>query len=377
MDGHPPVGEPSRPAPAHRQADPRDPRMRPPDPAGTRPKFDPESLRPSSDFRSLPAGGGEAGEPPPAGGESPGAEGPSKRDRAELGEALEPPRACAPVPTKPSGPIGEAPHAPRFQFLLGAFGALGVAAIVLAVSLALAPKPKPEAQWSSWKPTGDVDPATQIAEHVETEYLLSPGHPLVGVSGGPQEIDGQPVALYIRMSGEKPVPLEEQGVFYQLCGTESNCSIPGKPSVQRGLLVRREALELALYTFRYISGASQVVVTFPPPSPSSGKSSHSGHSGSASTAANGLGSSNALEGISPSSHIPSRVLLFRPGDLSPELSRPLGATLSETTPTVATIDSAPESHFVEQLTGPLVYDSTLITQSSSPVLLLQQASIGS
>jgi hypothetical protein len=342
-----------------------DPRTRPPDPAGTRPKFNPEALRPSGDFRALPAGDGEAGERTPQRGES-----------ADAGGALEP-RDSAPLPTKPLRSVGESPHAPRFQFLFGAFGALGVAAIVLAISFAFAPKQKPQAPWSSWKPSGDVDPATQIAEHVAPEYQLSPGHSLVGVSGGPQQIDGQPVALYIRSSGSKPVPLEEQGVFYQLCGSEPNCSIPGKPSGQRGLLVRREALELALYTFRYIGGTSQVVVTFPSAPATSKRSKQGSSSGSSGSSSSELGSSNALEGISSSSHVPSRVLLFRPQDLSVELSRPLDTTLSESAPTVATIDSAPESHFVDQLTSPLVYDSTLISQSSSAVLLLQQASIGS
>lgn len=346
--------------------DRRDPRLRPSDPAGTRPKFDPESLRPSGEFRALPADDGEAGEPPPQRGESVG---------TGAGGALEP-RGCAAVPAKPAGPAVESPHAPRFQFLLGAFGALGVAAIVLAISFAFAPKQEPQAPWSSWKPSGDLDPATQIAEHVAPEYQLTPGHPLVSVSGGPQQIDGQPVALYIRSSGSKPVPLEEQGVFYQLCGSKPDCSIPGKPSDQRGLLVRREALELALYTFRYIGGASQVVVTFPPAPATSKKSKQGGSSSSSGSPSSELGGSNALEGISSSAHVPSRVLLFRPQDLSVELSRPLDATLSESVPTVATVDSAPESHFVEQLTGPLVYDSTLISQSSSAVLLLQQASIG-
>lgn len=328
----------------------RDPRSRPSDPAGTRPKFDPESLHPRGDFRALPAG--------------------------EPQEDLLPePVAAAQAPAVASAKA-QSPHAPRVQFLLGALGALGVAAIAVAVSLALAPKPKPGVPWSSWKPSGDTDPAVQIAEHVAPQYTSSPGHLLVNVSGGPQEIAGQPVALFVRSSGSKPVQLEEQGVFYQLCGAGPNCSIPGKASLQRGLLVRREALELALYTFHYVSGASQVVVTFPPPPPSSTKSAKSSKSSSSSSASSE--SSSALEGASSSSsHIPSRVLLFRPQDLAEELSRPLDATLASSAPTVATMTAAPEASLVNQLTGKLVYDSTLIPQQSTTVLLLQQPSIGS
>jgi hypothetical protein len=60
-----------------------------------------------------------------------------------------------------------------------------------------------------------------------------------------------------------------------------------------------------------------------------------------------------------------------------ELSRPLDATLATTAPTVATVTAAPEAALVNQLTGRLLYDSTLIPQQSTPVLLLQQPSIGS
>lgn len=348
----------------------RDPRSRPSDPAGTRPKFDPESLRPRGDFRELPSGEpsgeDEQGSPPPEG-ERPGI-------RSDAGGRLPEPVAAAQAPAVAT-PQAQSPHAPRVQFLLGALGALGVAAIVVAVSLALAPKPKPGVPWSSWKPSGDTDPAVQIAEHVAPQYTSSPGHLLVNVSGGPQEIAGQPVALFVRSSGSKPVQLEEQGVFYQLCGTGPNCSIPGKASVQRGLLVRREALELALYTFHYVSGASQVVVTFPPPPPSATKSAKGSKPSSSSSSSE---SSSALEGASSSSsHIPSRVLLFRPQDLAEELSRPLDATLASSAPTVATMTAAPEASLVNQLTGKLVYDSTLIPQQSTTVLLLQQPSIGS
>lgn len=280
-------------------------------------------------------------------------------------------------PPAPAGPAPHSPHAPRFQFLFGALGALAVAAVVVAVSLAFAPKAKPGVPWSSWKPSGDTDPAVQIAEHVAPQYTLSSGRPLVNVSGGPQEIAGQPVAVFIRTSGSKPVQLEEQGVFYQLCGTGPNCSIPGKASIQRGLLIKREALELALYTFHYVNSASQVVVTVPPPPPTSTK----GHKSSSSSSSSSPSSSSAaagLEGSSSSSHIPSRVLLFRPEDLAEELSRPLDTILAEAAPSVTTMESAPEAGLVNQLTGRLVYDSTLIPeQQSTPVLLLQQPSIGS
>jgi hypothetical protein len=245
--------------------------------------------------------------------------------------------------------------------MLGAFGALGAAAIALAVGLALAPKSKPGPPWSAWRPSGDVDPAVQIAEHVAPEYLLSPGKPLVSVSGGPQASGGQPVVVALRTSGSAPAALPENGVMYQLCGTGPSGSIPGKPSNARGLLVRREALELALYTFHYVSGASQVIVTYPPLPPSaSAKSSSSAEEAAASCSGQTRG----------------RVLLFRPHDLSEQLSRPLEVTLARAAPSVSTIEHAPEAGLVNTLTGPLLYSFELTVQQSTPVLLLQSPSLG-
>jgi hypothetical protein len=43
-----------------------------------------------------------------------------------------------------------------------------------------------------------------------------------------------------------------------------NCQIDaGKPSKERMLLLRREGLELALYSFRYLKDVKQVVVLIP------------------------------------------------------------------------------------------------------------------
>lgn len=343
----------------------RDPRLRPPDPAGTRPKVDPEALRPTGDYRALPAGG-PTERPPEPGSEQLRAPGSPNGGGERLPEPAH--RAAPPARTGAPG------HAPRFQFLFGAMGALGVAALALAASLALRPAPGPGVPWSAWKPTGSGgDPAQQIAEHVAPEYRLSATRQLVAITGGPQAIGGQPVVVALRNSGSSPTPLPENGVFYQLCGEGPNCSIPGKPSIQRGLLVRREALELALYTFRYVSSASQVIVTFPPPPPTSTPSKPKSASGASTSA-----SSSPSTGSSGfSTQAPNRVLLFRPSDLATELSKPLDATLLGLAPTVSTMSAAPEAHLVDQLTANLLYDSILIPQQqSSAVLLLQPPSIG-
>ena len=52
---------------------------------------------------------------------------------------------------------------------------------------------------------------------------------------------------------------------YILCGLGANCSIKGgKASTARHALLRREALELALYTFKYVPDIDSVSVFLPP-----------------------------------------------------------------------------------------------------------------
>jgi hypothetical protein len=264
-------------------------------------------------------------------------------------------------------PIVQAPHASRFQFLYGVLGALGVAAFVLTVAVLTRPAPKPALAWSQWMPlSSGGDPAVQIADHIAPLYKLSDGHQLVAVTGGPQAIGGQPVVLALRSSGSEPAALPSNGVFYQLCGAGPSCSIPGKASVQRALLVRREALELALYTFRYIDQASQVLVTFPPPRRAGSKPAAAGKS----SLSGSLGASSATAST------PSHVLLFRPGELSGELSKPLDESLSAKVPSIGTMDASPDAPLVDRLTVNTFYDSTLSQQESTLVMLLQAPSLG-
>ena len=108
-------------------------------------------------------------------------------------------------------------------------------------------------------------------------YRLPDGNQLVdviaerpgGVVGRPDDPDPTPRGA--RPEGEDPArPREaapnENTLTFSLCGLGTSCSIAtGKPSVARGTLVRREILELALYTFKYVGGVKQVVAFMPPP----------------------------------------------------------------------------------------------------------------
>lgn len=318
----PPLGE--QPV-AHRA----DPRLRPPDPAGTQPKVDPRSLDSpprlgSGQASFLPAPAGPPPGPAPPGPES---------------QALD-------LPHSPAS--SQRPHAPRFQFLFGALGALGACAVALVVLILSAPKATPGPPWSGWHPIENgVDPAQQIAEHVAPDYQLDNGKQIVQVTGGPPTQNGQPLTLGVSASGQQPARLEGNSVLYRMCGDGVDCSIKeGKASVQRGLLLSREALELALYTFRYVGGVDQVIVTIPPPPPRTAKQA-------------------------ASAKITNHALMLRSQDVAAELGRPLEATLSPIAPRVSQMAHSIDASLVSRLTGTRLYDYVIdeVTQGESVMLL--------
>ncbi len=147
--------------------------------------------------------------------------------------------------------------------------------------------------------------------------------------------------------------------LYNLCGLGPGCAIStGAPSAARLLLLRREALELALYTFKYIGGVDNVLAVLPP-----------GHTGA----------SDSLTPAPPSSKTSSSAsatiemaVLFQRAALQHYLDQPLRLTLPETLPpTVAEMPLAPEAELVSVLTGQTLFQqSTVQTQDGSSVMVL-------
>ncbi len=128
-------------------------------------------------------------------------------------------------------------------------------------------------RWSSWQPEGTPpERASEIARFVPRRYRLESGKQLVVVSvERPPRVQEVPVKYVALAAGntEQDIHLlsTDDTVAYVLCGLGRNCAIrEGKPTVARAALVRREALELALYTFKYVGDVGSVVA-FLPPSP--------------------------------------------------------------------------------------------------------------
>lgn len=237
-------------------------------------------------------------------------------------------------------------YAPRFRALTGGLVGLAIGALV-ATSVALFGRSfEPGPRWSTWQPSkADTAGAEEIAKHVAPAYKLPTGDQMVLATGGPLKVAGLDIPVRIAVSGQAPHPISEirgQTVQYQLCGLGERCAIDkGKPSLERGLLLHREALELALYSFHYLKGIDNVVVLLPP----------------------------------APGQAPQNAMLFRKPQLEGALARPLTATLPHPPPSVTAVDDSPETGIVKQLTGRNLFQYSFEqSQDFSAILVLKRRS---
>ena len=241
-----------------------------------------------------------------------------------------------------------------FYVLLAIVAGAGVGVLLVLVGRG---SPAPAPAWSAWEPTGSVERrSAQIADHVGDQYRLPSGKALVAITyAGPPTVTG-PDGSSFRVPAIAVRPDTTAGraeaddidtlnaantVMYTLCGLGNACSIPeGKPTAERGQLLRREALELALYSFHYLDGIDSTLVLLPPRA-----------DGQAATA-----------------------VFIERGDVRAELSRPLDETLTAPlTPGVGEIQ-ADEQTVVDRTTRSRIYEyGYLQAQDGSPVMVLTPA----
>ena len=234
--------------------------------------------------------------------------------------------AAAPLPP------GRSPYRARFGLVVGALVAVALAVTGVGTVVVLGGSAEPPRDsWSTWRPGGasELDTAKQIAEHVGRKYRLDARQQLVAVQASGLEMAGRPlsVALAPDASGGDIRMLEGNGVKYTLNGLGENGSIrAGKASEERHLLLRRQALELSLYTFRYAEGVDMVVTLLPPKPPKPGEPEVAGEK-------------------------PVQALMFRPGDLRGQLRVPVDSTLPSQVPLPGQIDlAAPDAKRIDALT---------------------------
>ena len=207
------------------------------------------------------------------------------------------------------------------RFGLVYVGLAVVAGAAVGATIVLAGRGDTRSPWSGWRPSAPAELRTkEIAAHVETAYRLENGTPLVSV------VTGDPFESVVTQVATPPVGagIGDQTTFYDasrtrmfvLCGAGKNCSLPGAATAERAELLRREALELALYTFKYVDAES--VVEFLP------------------------GRAKAR---------PEFAFFFRRHELDRFLSEPLNATLTRKPPPLLPADVDPgEARRVDQLT---------------------------
>lgn len=153
---------------------------------------------------------------------------------------------------------------------------IGIGAFLILITRA---DPPPPAKWSSWQPTGsDTARVKQIADRIAKSYRLKGGQQLVAALPSAPKVtsaEGDVAVLTIAIRPDTSTGKKEESEIdivpathslqYILCGLGSGCSISsGTASEARHALLRREALELALYTFKYVDGVDSVSVFLPP-----------------------------------------------------------------------------------------------------------------
>lgn len=213
----------------------------------------------------------------------------------------------------------------------------------------LAPAP----QWSSWQPEGSrIARVRQIADRIPRAYLLASGNAIdvaraSELSVRTADSGDVPVdAIYVRPDTSRGQAEENdiaaydgsKTISYGLCGLGTNCSIAeGTPSAERFTVLRRQALELALYTFRYVDDVDSVIV-FMPPTPKGQ---------------------------------PNGAVFLRREQLRAELGRPLRRTLPTEFPTVGSISDR-ELASVVRLTETSIFAFAFQAgPDGKPVLVLQ------
>jgi hypothetical protein len=238
----------------------------------------------------------------------------------------------------------EQAHVHKFRLVTAALAGFGLAAVAAAAIFLVSGRPPEPPRWSEWKPSGGGEDALkQIADHIAPNYRMADGQQLVAVEGGPLQIAGLPVRVVLHPNANDYTPLSGKGALFILCGMGTKCSIKsGKPSVERMLLLRREALELALYTFRYVKDVKQVVVLMPP-----GKDKKTGDVPD-----------------------PTTAMFFRRGDVNSALDRPLHLTLPSPPPSITSLKAGATKDFIDRLTGRELFDFTLQQGQDASVFLL-------
>lgn len=204
------------------------------------------------------------------------------------------PAAERPAAEQPATSRAERAHSSayytRFSFAFMLLIILGVVAVGAVVLILLRPSAAHKPAWSKFKPTGSpVAMQRQIATQVSSEYKSSTTDKLVTVIPGGlaatkfvQSASGtQSVQVPITSIAVEPdvstgqhetsdITFLSPGstVGYEMCGlgdSQQNCGLTSLSRANPDGVLRREAVELALYTLKYVPGTNAVISYLPAP----------------------------------------------------------------------------------------------------------------
>jgi hypothetical protein len=236
-----------------------------------------------------------------------------------------------------------------YFFLAAVLGA-GIGSFIV---LAGQEDPPEDPAWSAWQPTGSrLAKVRQIADHIPKAYKNDDGSQLtVSLASSlavPTESGDVPVrAIVVRPDVSKGLAEEDDiatyngsdVVSYGLCGADSKqqCEIAkGTSSPERFTLLRRQALELSLYTLKYVDDVDSVIVFMPPSQ---------------------KGQSNGS-------------IFLRRSDVEDELDRPITSLLPTKRPRVGALTSLEEGQII-RLTESRTYAAQVqALPDGNPVLVL-------
>jgi hypothetical protein len=238
----------------------------------------------------------------------------------------------------------ENPHRHHFRL---AYGVLALAFWLSIAGFIVLLTRHHEAQatrWSHWKPQAQgLLGAHQIALQVAGKYRAADGTQLVAVqehlpfyagarieSVGVRRLgeNGQ-LSPYIGLYGT------ERTLIYSFCGLQSNCSISGENTSIQDQILRREALELSLFAFKYLKNVDQVV--------------------------------SLVQTVKDGG---TSAVFLRKRDLQPELDHPLRATLPLVTPPAAGTANKREGAVIDALTMQNTFPAHYEAQPDGDVMLV-------
>jgi hypothetical protein len=203
--------------------------------------------------------------------------------------ASERPATERPAPTRAERAHTSAYYT-RFSLAYTLLIVLGVGVVGALVFVLINPSAKKGPPWSAFEPKGSaLAMERQIATQVSAEYKDSTESRLVSVFPGPlqatQFVQGNsgtqsvqvPISL-VAVLADASKGTHEEGdysffdphstVGYAMCGigdSRQNCGVANTTGGSPEGLLRREGLELALYTLKYVPNTDAVIAYLPPP----------------------------------------------------------------------------------------------------------------